>query len=381
MPSAQPPGGSATGVSCAGRDVDEREASRARRDAVAARRVVLAARPRLDAHAGELEERLGDLRDRRIVDPRHEQDRVARRADIRLRRRRRVQHVEHVLRRLVVAGCRDDLGLVWARHRIDRVAGDTCWLSARLSADRRAIRRWGRMRARRHSPRSRSRIHALSCEASRDTSAPTFTSQRRLRCSGRDTCDLCDAHQPTQTRALRNIRIHGLSSPHSRGCHDSCTVRNTRSGCGMIIVTRPSGGGHRGDAVRRAVRVRRVASRDVAATVDEARGDEALRLERRELRRGVSSARPSPCAFAIGMREPAMPRKKIDGLSLDPRASRRAPRTARCGCARTAASARAPRRRGPARGRRPSGSRCTRRAGTCRRGRRTSRIAVCARAL
>ena len=37
------------------------------------------------------------------------------------------------------------------------------------------------------------------------------------------------------------MRSHGLASPHSRGCHDSCTVRNTRSGCGMIAVTRPSG--------------------------------------------------------------------------------------------------------------------------------------------
>ena len=36
------------------------------------------------------------------------------------------------------------------------------------------------------------------------------------------------------------MRIHGESSPHSRGAHDICTVRNTRSGCGMQIVTRPS---------------------------------------------------------------------------------------------------------------------------------------------
>ena len=38
------------------------------------------------------------------------------------------------------------------------------------------------------------------------------------------------ARQPTQTRALRNMRIHPLSSPHSAGCHEFCTVRNTRSG-------------------------------------------------------------------------------------------------------------------------------------------------------
>src|SRR6266508_875247 len=45
---------------------------------------------------------------------------------------------------------------------------------------------------------------------------------------------------PTQTLALRNIRIHGESSPQSSGCQDICTVRNTRSGCGMRIVKRPS---------------------------------------------------------------------------------------------------------------------------------------------
>jgi ADP-ribosyl-[dinitrogen reductase] hydrolase len=46
--------------------------------------------------------------------------------------------------------------------------------------------------------------------------------------------------QPTQRRALRNIRIHGESSPQPSGCHDICAVRNTRSGCGIMIVNRPS---------------------------------------------------------------------------------------------------------------------------------------------
>lgn len=50
-----------------------------------------------------------------------------------------------------------------------------------------------------------------------------------------------DAPHPTHARALRKKRIHGLSSPQSLGCHDSCTVRKTRSGCGMRIVARPSG--------------------------------------------------------------------------------------------------------------------------------------------
>ncbi len=45
---------------------------------------------------------------------------------------------------------------------------------------------------------------------------------------------------PTQARALRNIRIHPPSSPHSAGCQEFCTVRKTRSGCGIRIVAWPS---------------------------------------------------------------------------------------------------------------------------------------------
>jgi hypothetical protein len=46
--------------------------------------------------------------------------------------------------------------------------------------------------------------------------------------------------QPTKTRALRNMRSHGESSPHAAGRWLSCTLRNTRSGWGIMIVTRPS---------------------------------------------------------------------------------------------------------------------------------------------
>ena len=49
-------------------------------------------------------------------------------------------------------------------------------------------------------------------------------------------------HRPqfTHTRALRNIRIQGASSFQSSERHEFCTARNTRSGCGIMIVTRPS---------------------------------------------------------------------------------------------------------------------------------------------
>lgn len=45
---------------------------------------------------------------------------------------------------------------------------------------------------------------------------------------------------PTHFRALRNRRIHGESSPSVSGDQDICTVRKTRSGCGIMIVKRPS---------------------------------------------------------------------------------------------------------------------------------------------
>ena len=41
-------------------------------------------------------------------------------------------------------------------------------------------------------------------------------------------------------RALRNRRRHGASSIQPSGCHEFCTARTTRSGCGIMIVTRPS---------------------------------------------------------------------------------------------------------------------------------------------
>lgn len=36
------------------------------------------------------------------------------------------------------------------------------------------------------------------------------------------------------------MRIHAASSFHSSGRQEFCTARNTRSGCGIMMVTRPS---------------------------------------------------------------------------------------------------------------------------------------------
>lgn len=57
---------------------------------------------------------------------------------------------------------------------------------------------------------------------------------------GHEKRELVHRPQLTQTRALRNIRIQGASSFQSSERHEFCTARNTRSGCGIMIVTRPS---------------------------------------------------------------------------------------------------------------------------------------------
>ena len=45
---------------------------------------------------------------------------------------------------------------------------------------------------------------------------------------------------PTHPLAFLNNLIHGESSPASSGAQDICTVLNTRSGCSIRIVNRPS---------------------------------------------------------------------------------------------------------------------------------------------
>lgn len=52
--------------------------------------------------------------------------------------------------------------------------------------------------------------------------------------------DIRPAVQPAKTRALSNKRRHGPSSPQPGGDQACCTLRTTRSGCGIRIVTRPS---------------------------------------------------------------------------------------------------------------------------------------------
>ena len=112
-------------------------------------------------------------------------------------------------------------------------------------------------------------------------------------------------------RAFWNTRSHGLASVvQSSGVQLICTLRNTRSGCGISAVKRPSGVVTDGEAAGAAVRVERIGLGRLAVVVDEAHRDDAPCAASP---RCEKSAKPSPCATAIGMRLPAMPAKKIDG--------------------------------------------------------------------
>ena len=117
------------------------------------------------------------------------------------------------------------------------------------------------------------------------------------------------------------MRIHGPSSPQPSGCQDCCTLRNTRSGCGMRMVKRPSAVVRPVMPSRRTVGVERIGLGRRAAVVDEAQRDQRLRLRAAA---GRTRARPSPCAVAIGMRLPAMPAKNSDGLSATSTMTKRA---------------------------------------------------------
>ena len=47
--------------------------------------------------------------------------------------------------------------------------------------------------------------------------------------------------QPAHVLAFLNMRSHGPASPRRGGSQEYCTARMVRSGCGIMIVTRPSG--------------------------------------------------------------------------------------------------------------------------------------------
>jgi len=106
-------------------------------------------------------------------------------------------------------------------------------------------------------------------------------------------------------------RSQGPSFSHSSGCQENCTLRNTRSGCGIRMVKRPSllvrlvipCGAHWGWRDKLPLHgrdYRHTASKRPASSTCCAPFSLA------------NSARPSPCATTIGMREPAISRKNSD---------------------------------------------------------------------
>ena len=127
----------------------------------------------------------------------------------------------------------------------------------------------------------------------------------RLSCGDHTPC-APRRHHSTQRLAFLNMCSHGLSSPHSAGCQLICTVRKTRSGCGIMMAKRPS-------AVRSAFRGRfRSAGRCcrsnavTKAPYPDRRHDPRLPCPRRARRRWECAS--LPCrrrrARAVKLRQP-----------------------------------------------------------------------------
>ena len=132
------------------------------------------------------------------------------------------------------------------------------------------------------------------------------------------------------------------SSPQSRGCHEFCTVRNTRSGCGIRIVKRPSAVVSAGDAVRRAVRVVRVAPRSAAPRLSTKRSATSA------LRAAVA-ARVAELGVALAVRDRDRhaaarhaARRRATAIGSTSTSDEARLELLASGCARSAASASAP---------------------------------------
>ena len=82
--------------------------------------------------------------------------------------------------------------------------------------------------------RLRISVTQMVADRSFDLLEPHFASSRSISSTIRKL-------HSTHFRALRKMRIQGESSALRSGDHDSCTLRKTRSGCGMTMVKRPSG--------------------------------------------------------------------------------------------------------------------------------------------
>ena len=106
-------------------------------------------------------------------------------------------------------------------------------------------------------------------------------------------------HSPTPTPPKPAHCGTSASTAHPRprpsGCHDCCTVRNTRSACGISTVKRPSGVVTEVMPPRRAVRVVRISFGMRAPVVDEAHRHQRLAE--------AAGLRKVGIAFAVGHRD------------------------------------------------------------------------------
>src|SRR5690606_41244799 len=83
----------------------------------------------------------------------------------------------------------------------------------------------------------------LALQATAGASLPECPPVGRSRLRGKLLQGAVVFDQPTHLRAFANMRNQGAfsKSRQSFGTQDCCTTRNTRPGCGILMVTRPSG--------------------------------------------------------------------------------------------------------------------------------------------
>ena len=125
---------------------------------------------------------------------------------------------------------------------------------------------------------------------------------------------------------------------HSRGAQEFCIVRNTRSGCGMTEVTRPSALHTPATPAGEPLGLYGIALRRLVAIVDELQTHPARLRQFAGARARAELRQPSPCATTTGNTEPCMPASSTEVDRRHLHRGRAAPRIARSGCARTAAS-------------------------------------------
>ncbi len=171
------------------------------------------------------------------------------------------------------------------------------------------------------------------------TRSTSFDLRQSSRCHPRHSAAIGGVSR-SHARALRNIRIHGESSPHSRG--PPRHLHRAKDALRMRHQDRVAAVGRResGHAVRRAVGIARIRFGRLPAVVDRSAARRAAAPRRAARRRGIRHSlrrgrwRPEcGCLPCRGRRATA---------SAAPRAARSATRTARTCCARSAANAPSP---------------------------------------